>query len=714
MLAFNPLDSTSWLTVEKMMNKQFGVLHLGDSLRTVIRYYHEYKLNTLPVVDENENLIGVLPKKRLYKALLDGLGLDDPCNQYVVFDPVFVSPELTYDEISLVARINRSWVDYVVVVNSLNRVVGMIGTTEYLRECLNVIMTSSAMLESLFRANYEGIVIIDRDELILRINPAAERMFGFKLSEIKGIHLKDILPGITLSKTRCLGIKQTLKSVPVIVNQVPIMEGEVRIGTSIALLDISYAIQIAQELKIVKELQSTLSGVLGASSDGVFVSDMAGTVRFVNERASKLLTEPSANITGRPVDTFLHTKTPAHVAKTGTAEVDECIINGRNCIVSHIPIMQEVDNGREITGVVSTVYLENNVLTEEIARKWFSFNQQVLYYRNELEKRGVEISGFDNIVSKNPKFNRMKNDAQRIARSSSTVLLTGESGVGKGIFALAIHAASPRTKNPFIKVNCAAIPETLLESELFGYAPGSFTGASKKGKSGYFERANGGTIFLDEIGDMPLSIQVKILQVLQEKEFLRVGGQSIQGVDVRIIAATNRDLRERIAKGLFREDLFYRLNVIEFNLPALRERPEDIMILAESFIRKYNRILGSSIIGINPQAKNALESHDWPGNIRELENAIERAANYVWEGEIGIEDLPDQILQLVSEPIANVEPIRPVRSMNPSAYRSILGDVDKEMLLEALKKTNGNKSAAARLLKLSRSAFYEKLAKYRL
>lgn len=636
----------------------------------------------------------------------------------MVFDPVFVSSDLTYDEISLVVRINRSRVDYVVVVDGSNKVVGMIGTAEYLRESLNVIMTSSALLESLFRANSEGIVIINREELILRINPAAERMFGLRASEVKGISLKEILPEITVSKKRRLGIRQIVKSVHVIVNQVPILEGEVPIGTSIALLDISYAIQIAQELKIVKELQSTLSGVLSASSDGVFVSDMTGTVRFVNERASQLLAEPSANITGRPVDALLQTKSPAQVLKTGTAEVDECVIKGRNCIVSHIPITQEENNGIGITGVVSTVYLEDNVLTEEIARKWFSLNQQVQYYRNELEKRGAEIRSFDHIVSKNPKFNKMKKDAQRIARSSSTVLLTGESGVGKDIFAHAIHAASPRMKHPFIKVNCAAIPETLLESELFGYAPGSFTGASKKGKSGYFERADGGTIFLDEIGDMPLSIQVKILQVLQEKEFIRVGGQSIRGVDVRIIAATNRDLRKRIAMGAFREDLFYRLNVIEFNLPALRERSEDILILAESFIEKYNRILGSNVIGINSRAKNALESYAWPGNIRELENAIERAANYVWEGEIGLEDLPTQIVRLGLEPIARIEPmsswrtVEPNEPLEPSTYRRLLGDVDKEILLEALRKANGNKSAAARLLKISRSAFYGKLAKY--
>ncbi|MEG1931403.1 MAG: sigma 54-interacting transcriptional regulator, partial [Anaerovorax sp.] len=239
--------------------------------------------------------------------------------------------------------------------------------------------------------------------------------------------------------------------------------------------------------------------------------------------------------------------------------------------------------------------------------------------------------------------------------------------------------------------------------ELFGYAPGSFTGALKNGKPGYFERADKGTIFLDEIGDMPLSIQVKILQVLQEKEFTRVGGTQKQFVDVRIIAATNKDLREAIAKKTFREDLFYRLNVIEFHLPPLREHGDDILELAESFIKKYNQILGAKVTGISEQAKRALQEYHWPGNIRELENAIERAANYVWDGEIGLEDLPEQIFRSVQKPVIS-------KTFDPNA----LIDFQKEILLSALKETNGNRSAAAKLLNLSRSAFYDRLEKYNL
>lgn len=701
----NSLNPTARMTVAQMMNKNFHVIHEDDTLRTVVEYYQEYKINTLPVVDENEKLIGVFPKKRLFKALLEGASLNTPCGPYMVDNPVFIAVDRTYDEYSLVVRVTKSQVDNVVVLDRSNKVVGVIGTAEYLRESLNVITASSALLESLFRVNYEGNIIIDKDGYILRMNPAAERMFQLECLAVKGKNLKEVLPEITISEELHIGLRQTVKNLPVIINQVPIKENNVQIGSSLAFLDISDMEKIARELEMVKSLQTTIDGVLSASSDGVFVSDMAGTIKYVNERACKLVSQKPNQIIGQPLQALLQIKNPIHITKSGSAEVDSCDINGKKCIVSHVPFMNGNSNATDMTGIVSTVYLNDNAVTEEIARKWFYVNQQVQYYRDELEKRGGNHNRFDQIITTNPNFKKIKKEAQFIARSSSTVLLTGESGVGKDMFARGIHEASPRSKKPFIKVNCVSIPETLFESELFGYAPGSFTGALKNGKPGYFERANMGTIFLDEIGDMPMSIQAKLLQVIQEKEFTRVGGTSKQTVDVRIIAATNRDLREAITKKTFREDLFYRLNVIEFHLPPLRDRSEDIVALAESFIAKYNHILGSQVTGINEQAKKALQEYPWPGNIRELENAIERAANYVWEGEIGVDNLPGQIIQLEQG------------SGTPascSSYRSSMIDFEKEMLLDALKKTNGNRSAAARILNLSRSAFYDRLAKYNL
>lgn len=688
-----------WISVKDMMNRQYQAVHPGDSLRRVIEVYRDSKLETIPVVDDDEILIGVISRGRLYNALLEGKGLDEPCTPYIISSPMYVLSDVSYNQISMVVRVNRSRVGTVPVVDKAGRLVGMLGKLEYLRKSLTLTAKTSALFESVFHAMHNGIITVDHYGHILMVNRSAEKMFDLNAKEIKGIYLEEVLPELTFNSDFHLGMKLTVRSVPVILNQVPIIENGNLAGANYVFADLSSMEKIAQELEMVKELQTTLSGVLSAASDGVFVTDNRGSVKYVNELASQLVELPPEKIKGQPLGQFIPGPYPAQVAVNGIAEADVCRIKGRNCIVSYVPIKKNKSDSNPV-GVVSTVYLADNKIADQIARKWLSLRQQVQYYRDELERKGGGENNFDRIVTRNPEFVKLKNEAQRVARSSSTVLLTGESGVGKDMFARAIHTASPRVRRTFIKVNCAAIPETLLESELFGYAPGSFTGASKKGKPGYFEQAHEGTIFLDEIGDMSLSIQVKILQVLQEKQFMRVGGVNTQKVNVRIIAATNRDLREAINRGDFREDLYYRLNVIELNLPPLRVRPEDIVPLAEMFIDKYNSILGTHITGMSRSCQEALQSYAWPGNIRELENAVERACNYVWEGEMGLEHLPAHILQ--EDKVNN----------DLSSYRSLLNDVNREIILEALKKTKGNKSAAARMLKMSRSAFYEKLGRF--
>lgn len=694
------LNPSKDLTVESMMNKNFKSLLEEDSLRTVIEYYQEYRVTTLPVVDDQENLIGVFPRKRLFRALLEGAGLDEPLKKYMVDKPVFVTTDRTYDEYSLVIRVTKSLVDNVVVLDQKGKVCGIIGTAEYLRASLDVILSASALLESLFKVNYEGIIIVDEKGVILRMNPAAERMFHQSMADVMGRPIKDILPDMEISKERLLGMRRVIEGLPVIVNQIPILERDRIIGHSFAFLDVSDMEKMAQELEMVKELQSTVSGVLNAASDGVFVSDTAGTIKYVNERACELVSQECSKIIGDNIQSLFQTDKLNNILDSGIPEVDSYDIYGKQFIVSHIPF-NKTGKDEEITGMVSTAYLNDNLITQEIARRWLYLNQQIQYYKDELDKRPGGSSRFDRMITNNPVFLEIKKQANLIARSTSTVLLTGESGVGKDMFARGLHEASPRAQGPFIKVNCVSIPETLFESELFGYAPGSFTGALKSGKSGYFERANGGTIFLDEIGDMPLSIQVKLLQVLQEKEFTRVGGTEKQKVDVRIIAATNQNLREAISNKTFREDLYYRLNVIEFHLPPLRERPEDIMPLALTFIQKYNPILGSRVTGIHNSARLAMEQYDWPGNVRELENAIERAANYVWEGEISIDNLPPQVQKGPAS-----------RQSFPASYQGTMMDTERSLIMQALEKTNNNKSAAARLLHMSRSTFYERLAKY--
>src|SRR5450432_4077674 len=299
---------------------------------------------------------------------------------------------------------------------------------------------------------------------------------------------------------------------------------------------------------------------------------------------------------------------------------------------------------------------------------------------------------------------------EKVANTPSTVLITGESGTGKELIARALHENSSRHGGPFIKINCAAIPKTLIESELFGYEKGAFTGAVGA-KPGRFELAHAGTLFLDEIGEIPIEMQVKLLRVLQESEFERVGGLKTIKVDVRLVTATNRDLLEEIAAGTFREDLFYRLNVVPIQIPPLRERREDIPLLAEHFIAKFNERLKKQIVAISPEAVERLVVYNWPGNIRELENVMERTILFCDGPEIRVSDLPPEIVGVAvpASAATTEEGPRPAAGSLKEAVRAETERVERELIQRALDATGGNVTQAARKLKISRKSLQTKM-----
>jgi two-component system response regulator AtoC len=302
---------------------------------------------------------------------------------------------------------------------------------------------------------------------------------------------------------------------------------------------------------------------------------------------------------------------------------------------------------------------------------------------------------------------------ERVADTPTTALITGESGTGKELVARALHEHSGRKDKPFIKVNCAAIPKELIESELFGYERGAFTGAVAS-KPGRFELANGGTLFLDEIGEIPIEMQVKLLRVLQESEFERVGGIKTIRVDVRLVAATNRDLKKLIATGSFREDLFYRLNVVPIRLPALRERTGDIPLLAEHFLVKFNERLRKKVEGLDPDATEVLAQYPWPGNIRELENVIERAVLFCDESKLHAKDLPPDVRGIpvianVPLPEADLHAALAGEGGLKGHVKVAMSRLEKELVSRALQQTSGNVTHAARLLKISRKGLQLKM-----
>ena len=315
----------------------------------------------------------------------------------------------------------------------------------------------------------------------------------------------------------------------------------------------------------------------------------------------------------------------------------------------------------------------------------------------------AEASGpLASMVGRSAAFRELMEEVAQVAPSEATVLVTGESGTGKELLARAIHELSDRSKGPLVRVNCAAIPETLFESELFGYEKGAFTGAANR-KPGRFELADGGTLFLDEVAEMTMAAQVKLLRVLQEGEFERVGGTKTVSVDVRLIAATNRDLERMVAQRTFREDLYYRLAVIPLRVPPLRERPEDVALLASHFLERFATKNRKALRGITDEALDALSSWSWPGNIRELENTMERAVVLARGESLGVEDPPKQMVPEGSGAARNL--VFPVGTR--------LKDIERTAILETLKHTGGDKKLAARLLGIAARTIYRRLEEER-
>ncbi len=339
--------------------------------------------------------------------------------------------------------------------------------------------------------------------------------------------------------------------------------------------------------------------------------------------------------------------------------------------------------------------VEELVVVASRALEKTGLEEENLYLRSQLERKYQ----FSNIIGRSPRMQEIFSLIERVAKTTSTVLISGESGTGKELIARAVHFSGPRSRQHFLSINCGAMPENLLESELFGHQRGAFTGAVRE-KKGLFQEADQGTLFLDEIGEMTPSMQVKLLRVLQDKKIRQVGGNREERVDVRVIAATNRDLREHIASGNFREDLYYRINVIPISLPPLRERQEDIAPLVEFFINKYSEELGLSPRQISKDALGLLENHYWHGNVRELENTIERALALSTDNHLSAEDLPRHIRSVGGRPEATIS--LPEDGIDLDNY---LDEIRRELMKQALDRCDGVQTQAAEVLNVSFRSF---------
>lgn len=448
-----------------------------------------------------------------------------------------------------------------------------------------------------------------------------------------------------------------------------------------------------------------LDAIMNTINDWIVIVDRHGIITTMSKSYKDFLNDPSPE--GKHVTEVIENTRMHHVIESGLPETDDMqLVKGNRMIASRIPIFQ---NGIVVGAVGKAIFKDIDDFYS-LFNKISSLQKKV---QPDSSYQAVDQTAkytFSNITGKSDATTKAVKMAQKAARTDSSVLIIGESGTGKELFAHAIHNESPRRSKPFVSINCAAIPAELLESELFGYEQGAFTGANRQGKKGKFHLANTGTIFLDEVGDMPLDMQAKLLRVLQERELDRIGGENPIPIDVRVIAATNYDIEERVRLKQFRQDLFYRLNVMRINLMPLRERRDEIPDIATDILKRLTKRMDLIVYDFTPEALCALQNYNWPGNVRELENILERALNLL-EDDLYIKTalLPEYVTQPISASGSiSKSPVPP----DSQQLHYATGTVEKELILRALENAQGNKKKAAAMLGISRAGLYKKLAHY--
>ncbi len=564
-------------------------------------------------------------------------------------------------------------------------------------------------LEVIIDSTNDGIISIDVQGIITIFNKTAERLTGVKKEYAIGKHIKKVILDTRLMHVLKTGKveehqQHNIGNLNIITSRIPVKNNNGEIIGAVAIFrDTTDIIKLASKITNLEEVHSMLEAVLYSTQDAISVVDQNGIHVMINPAYTRLTGLCEKDILG----------------KLATVDISE----GESIHLKVLDTMKPVKNARLKVGprkkevlataapIIVNGELRGSVGVLHDVTEFMRLTNELKVAKQIIRKLEAKYT-FDDIVGENNLILSAIEKAKKAAKLPVTVILRGESGTGKELFAHAIHNSSDRKFNQFIRVNCAALTDSLLESELFGYEEGAFTGAKKGGKKGLFEEASGGTIFLDEIGEISLSNQVKLLRVLQEKEIIRVGGNKPISVDVRVIAATNINLEEAIKKGTYREDLYYRLNVFPIRIPALRYRKDDIYLLALNCIKKLNQEYGRVVEDISSQAVDVLKCHNWPGNVRELENVIGRAM-------ISIK-LNEEIIKPFHLPKIHNNEYHHVNSNDfveeeikeYESLKHLIEKTEKKHILKVLKLNNYNKTKTAKILDISIRNLYYKLDKY--
>ncbi|MBD8070385.1 sigma 54-interacting transcriptional regulator [Bacillus sp. PS06] len=562
----------------------------------------------------------------------------------------------------------------------------------------------------IFNSTHDGMIVIDQDCQIILFNKSAEKMTGLKKDQVIGKHILDViktskLPSVLSS--RKIEVNQELvlnNGKKIITTRIPMInDSGLLFGAFAVFKEITEVVTLAAEITNLKEIQTMLEAVIQSSDDAISVVDEQGRGIIINPAYTRITGLTEEEVIGKPADADISEGESMHMQVLTTRRAVRGVQlkvgpNKKDVVVNVAPII--VDG--KLKGSVGVIHdmSEIRTLTNELHRA-----RQII--------RTLEAKySFEDIVGVSEEMQVAVEQAKLGAKTPATVLLRGESGTGKELFAHAIHNASDRKFNKFVRVNCAALSESLLESELFGYEEGAFSGAKRGGKRGFFEEANNGSIFLDEIGELSAGTQAKLLRVLQENEIVRVGGTKSITLNVRVIAATNVNLEKAIASGTFREDLYYRLNRMPIHIPPLRSRKQDIVELSQRLLHKINQDYGRKVEGLTSAAIDYLMQYQWPGNVRELENVLGRAVIFMKSSELHIDIQHLQSLKSLNldEGVKQKAQI----DQNTHSLTEMIELYEAEVLSKKLTEFNGNRTLTAKSLGISLRNLYYKMEKYNL
>lgn len=678
--------------------KGYLIVGGGKGGTSLLRTLTRMNKKIIALIDRNEDALGIIEAKKL------GVTVDHTYEPYLQ-DEIEVIFEATGKEEVFQDLLKKKRHNTVVIPSTIAHI--LYDLVEERQKLIEKLTTQKHQIETIIHSTHDGMIAIDHNGKITLFNQAAATMTGKKVEEAINHYITDIIPtsrlNIVLETGQAeLNQEQELETgIRIISNRVPIRDESGKVIGAVAVFrDMTEVVGLNRKIINLKDLLSLLEAIIHSSNDAISVVDEHGNGLMINPAYTKLTGLTEEMVIGKPayVDISEGESMHMHVLKTGQP-------------VRGVPL-KVGPNRKDVIVNVAPVYIDGKIKgsvgiihdTSEIKRLTADLEKAKRLIRS-LEAKYT----FEDIVGNSDKFVLAKQQAVQASTTSATVLLRGESGTGKELFAHAIHNHSNRRMNQFVRINCAALSESLLESELFGYEEGAFTGAQRGGKRGLFEEASGGTIFLDEIGELSLNTQAKLLRVLQEREIVRVGSSKPIEVDVRVIAATNVNLEKAIEEKRFREDLYYRLNVLPISIPPLRERKDDIGMLALHIIRKINLEYGRSVEEISPSALSILQDYEWPGNVRELENIIGRSLIYMGIHEKKL--LPEHLPPL-GEPRQQWAWQKPASNHTNATLDELLAETEKSIIEEIYQKMGRNKTETAKRLGISLRSLYYKMEKY--